>query len=337
MAMDSSSPPVLARAGAAVPAAAVLAPLATVGYLEFEGADAASFLQGQLSNDVLALAIGDAQWTSYNSPKGRMLATMLLWHATATSFRAFVAADVAESLRKRLAMFVMRAKVVVTDRTGGGTCFGIAGAGAITAVRAALGTATAAGHGVNHDGVDVVATPDGRVLVYASAAAGDAIEQRLATQAARVDATHWDWHGIAAGIPAVGAATQDLFIAQAANWDLVGGVNFRKGCYPGQEIIARMQYLGKLKERLVRLHHDGAPPAPGTHLYSAVFGDQACGTIVNAAPAPGGGSDVLAVAQTSAAEGGTLHLGQPDGPVLALLALPYAVPAQVAPNRPKLA
>ena len=334
--MNPSSPLAAASAGDAKPAAAVFAPLASVGYLDFEGADAASFLQGQLSNDVLALAVGDAQWSSYNSPKGRMLATMLLWHATATSYRALVAADLAESLRKRFAMFVMRAKVVVTDRTPGGACFGIAGADAIPAVRAALGAAADAGHGVTRDGLDVVATPDSRVLVYAAAAAGADIEQRLMAQATRADATHWDWHAIAAGIPVVGAATQDLFIAQAANWDLVGGVSFRKGCYPGQEIIARMQYLGKLKERLVRLHHDGPAPAPGTHLYSPVFGDQACGTVANAAPAPGGGSDVLAVAQTSAADGGTLRLGQPDGPTLTLLSLPYAVPAPVAPNRPKL-
>jgi len=334
--MNATAPLPPAPAATDPAGAAVFAPLA-IGYLEFEGADTASFLQGQLSNDVAALAIGDAQWSSYNSPKGRMLATMLLWRATATSYRAFVTADLAESLRRRLAMFVMRAKVVVTDRTVNGIGFGIAGPAAIPTVHAALGAAAAAGHGVTHDGLDIVTTPDGRVLVRAPAEARDDVAQRLAAHATSVDATHWDWHAIAAGIPVVGAATQDLFIAQAANWDLVGGVNFRKGCYPGQEIIARMQYLGKLKERLVRLHHDGAAPAPGTNVYSAVFGDQACGTIVNAAPAPGGGSDLLAVAQTSAAEGGTLHLGQPDGPALALLALPYAVPAQVAPNRPKLA
>ena len=317
--------------------AASFVSLPAVGCLQFEGPDTAAFLQGQLSNDIAALAIGDAQWTSYNSPKGRMLATMLLWRVTATTFRALVAADLAESLRKRLAMFVMRAKVIVTDHTPGSIRFGIAGPDAIPAVGAALGVAASAGHGVTHDGCDVVTTPDGRVMVHAPVDARDAIEHRLAAQATSMDASHWDWLAIAAGIPAIAAATQDLFIAQAANWDLVGGVSFRKGCYPGQEIIARMQYLGKLKERLVRLHHDGAPPAPATHLYSAVFGDQACGTIVNAAPAPGGGSDMLAVAQTSAAEDGTLHLGQPDGPALGLLALPYAVPAPVAPNRPKLA
>ncbi len=324
-------------AGTASPAAASFAPLGTVGYLEFDGADTATFLQGQLSNDVAALAIGDAQWSSYNSPKGRMLATMLLWRASETSFRAFVAADLAESLRKRLSMFVMRARVTVTDRTPGGICFGIAGPGAVAATRAALGTAELAGHGLAQNGCDIVTTPDGRVMVHASAAARDDIAQSLSAHATGVDVTHWDWLAIVAGIPAVVAATQDLFIPQAANWDLVGGVNFRKGCYPGQEIVARMQYLGKLKERLFRLHVDGAPPTPGTSLYSNVFGDQACGAVVNAAPAPDGGSDLLAVVQTQAVLDAKLHLGSTDGPALTLLDLPYAVPAQVAPQRPKLA
>jgi tRNA-modifying protein YgfZ len=316
---------------------AAFAVLPHTGYLEFDGADAASFLQGQLSNDVAGLAIGAAQWTSYNSPKGRMLATLLLWRATATSYRAFVAADLAESLRKRLAMYVMRAKVVVTDHTASGVRFGMAGPEAIPAIRAALGAGEGAAHGITHQGCDIVTTPDGRVLVHVPVASSDDTGQRLARHAATADAARWDWLTITAGIPAVTAATQDLFIAQAANWDLVGGINFRKGCYPGQEIIARMQYLGKLKERLYRLHHAGDPPAPGTHLFSTVFGDQACGTVVNAAPAPDGGSDMLAVVQSAAADSAPMHLGTPAGPVLTLLALPYAVPVAVAPNRPKLA
>ena len=331
MAMTTPLPapsPVSAANGAA------FAPLPHTGYLEFDGVDTASFLQGQLSNDVAALAVGDTQWSSYNSPKGRMLATLLLWRATATSYRAFVAADLAESLRKRLAMFVMRAKVVVTDRTALGVCYGVAGLAAGTAVRAALGAAPEVGHGVMHGTVDIVSTPDGRVLIHAPDAARDAILQRLVEHAVAADTTYWDWVTITAGIPTINAATQDLFVPQTVNWDLVGGVNFRKGCYPGQEIVARMQYLGHQKERLVRLHFDGAPPAPGMRLYSTVFGDQACGTVVNAALAPTGGSDLLAVAQISAAE--TLHLGAPDGPVLPLLQLPYVVPASVAPNRPKL-
>jgi len=153
---------------------------------------------------------------------------------------------------------------------------------------------------------------------------------------ARVAAERWHWFGIRAGIPVITMPTQDLFVPQTANWDLVGGINFRKGCYPGQEIVARMQYLGRLKERLFAFHVETPPPAAATPLYHAAFGAQACGAVVNAAAAPEGGSDLLAVVQWNALADSALHLGVPDGPTLAPLPLPYDVPAPSAANRPRL-
>jgi hypothetical protein len=137
---------------------------------------------------------------------------------------------------------------------------------------------------------------------------------------------------IRAGVPVITASTSDLFVPQAANWDALGGVSFQKGCYAGQEIVARTQYLGRLKERLALAHLDGAPPVPGARLYSAAFGEQACGTIVNAAAAPDGGSDMLAVLQLAAAESGDVHLAAPGGASLRLSPLPYEVPAPAAPR-----
>jgi tRNA-modifying protein YgfZ len=115
-------------------------------------------------------------------------------------------------------------------------------------------------------------------------------------------------------------------VPQTANWDLLGGVNFRKGCYTGQEIIARMQYLGRIKERLFAFHVDARDVAPATRLYSAAFGEQACGTVVDAAPDPVGGTALLAVAQLAAAGADDLMLGAPGGPRLARRPLPYDVP-----------
>jgi folate-binding protein YgfZ len=128
------------------------------------------------------------------------------------------------------------------------------------------------------------------------------------------------------------AATQDAFVAQTANWDILRGIDFQKGCYTGQEIIARTQYLGRLKERAFLFHAtaDGIPP--GERLFSAAFGDQPCGTVVNAAAAPAGGCDLIAVLQLAAAESGDTRLGAPDGPMLAPLPLPYAIPAPTAPR-----
>lgn len=292
--------------------------------LAFAGPDAASFLHNQLSTDVEGMKPGDAGWTTYNSPKGRMLATPLLYRRDASEFIAFVPEDIAEALRKRLSMFVLRAKVVLALRADRHLA-GVVGPGAREAVAAALGTAPASGHGQTVGGTDAVGLPDGRYLVD-----GDRPVD-LAGEAA--GAAQWDLSGVRAGVPQIVAATQDQFVPQTANLDLLGGVNFRKGCYPGQEIVARMQYLGRLKERLFAFHVEGEPPAPGTRI---VQGQDLAGAVVNAAAAPEGGSDLLAVVQFAAHEAGGLRLESPAGAALVPLSLPYAVPAPTTPHRVKL-
>jgi hypothetical protein len=111
-----------------------------------------------------------------------------------------------------------------------------------------------------------------------------------------------------------------------ANLELIGGVSFQKGCYPGQEVVARTQFRGKTKRRMFLARVQGAAPTPGDPVYSEDLGDQATGAIVNAAPAPGGGFDVLAVVNTASAADSTVHLGSPDGVPLQVRPLPYAVP-----------
>ena len=304
------------------------------GLLVFTGEDAESFLQGQFSSDLHALAHGAIQLSSYNSPKGRMLATLVLWR-DGGAIRALVAADLAESLRKRLSMYVLRAKVAVADPTPSHLLLGVGGADAGNAVRAACGNAPDRGQVIVGDARTLIGLPDGRIVVIAPAATAGTLRDRLASATTAGSADDWRWLGVRAGVPTLHAATQDLFVPQTANWDLLGGVNFQKGCYPGQEIVARMQYLGRLKERLQLFHVDAVPPLPATRIYGSVFADQACGTVVDAASAPDGGCDLLAVLQLSALDG-TLCLGAPDGPALTTLPLPYAIPAPVAPNRPKL-
>ena len=137
----------------------------------------------------------------------------------------------------------------------------------------------------------------------------------------------WDLLDIRAGIPVITAATQEAFVPQMVNLDVLGGVSFEKGCYPGQEIVARMHYRGTLKQRMYLAHVEGTEqPQPGDKLYSPAFGEQSSGTIVNAAAAPDGGSDVLAVVQIAA--GGTnseVHWKNPAGPRLTFRTLPYSV------------
>jgi tRNA-modifying protein YgfZ len=316
-------------------AAAVFCESPELGVLAFSGPDAESFLQGQLSNDIKELPAGAVQLSSYNSAKGRMLATLMIWRDGTESFRALVAADLAFALRKRLSMYVLRSKVSVVDSSPVHALFGVGGTRAGDAVRAAIGMAPDAAHVLIAETATIVALPDGRMVIVTPAAFAESLRNKLATAAAQAPPEIWRWLGIRAGVPMIGAATQDLFVPQTTNWDLLGGVNFHKGCYPGQEIIARTQYLGRLKERMHPFHVDGPSPPPGTRIYGSEFGDQACGTVVNAAPAPETGSDLLAVLQLSALDG-QLHLGSPDGPTLVPLPLPYLIPAPVAPDRPKL-
>jgi folate-binding protein YgfZ len=288
------------------------------GLLAFTGPDARAFLQGQLSCDVEGLAPDAVTPGSYNTPKGRMLATFLLW-ANADGYRMLLPRSLCEPIRKRLAMFILRSKVKAEEVTAAHRLYGLL-AGNAGDVCAPLGVAAPAqtyrvAITTGHTAVRLDAD---RVLLVTPA------DVSLTTTAANDDA--WTLADIRNGLPWVLPETQEQFVPQTANLDLIGGVSFSKGCYPGQEIVARMHYLGRLKERMLHAHVDTAPPSPGTRLYSATFGAQAAGMVVNAAPAPEGGSELLAVAQRAAETAGDLTIAAPEGFRLHPLALPYTVP-----------
>ncbi|MEO8486840.1 MAG: folate-binding protein [Betaproteobacteria bacterium] len=314
-------------------ASAVASLLPGVALVDITGADARTFLQGQLSNDVAALAPGAAQWTTYNSPKGRMLATPLLWRATeGERYRMALAADVAEPVRKRLSMFVLRAKATLALAPL--AAIGVGGPAARAAVEAALGVAV--GHrqvAALDEGGEAIGLPDGRILLVVSSERVDATLERLAAHATLADEAVWRWLAIRAGVVEVRLATQEKHIAQTANWEVVGGVSFTKGCYPGQEIVARVQHLGFLKERAHPFHVEAPPPDPNTRIFVA-DSDQMAGIVVDAVALPGGGSELIAVVHLIALDA-DLRLGAPDGARLARLPLPYALPAS-APKRVKL-
>ena len=308
------------------PPAPRASPLDDLAVLRFDGPDAATFLQGQLSSDVAALVPGALQRSSYNSPKGRMLASLVLARPAGTdAFHAVLAADLAASIARRLGMYVLRAKVTVTSLASERALVGVSGPGASNAVHAALGVAVAAGAAVAQGDLVLLGLPEGRVLVEAPAGAQAATLARLAPHAATGTTDDWRRAGIRAGVPLVTSATSDQFVPQALNFDALDGISFRKGCYPGQEIVARTHYLGRLKERLYAFAAGIEPPAPGTRLHAASFGDQPCGTVVDSV-ADAGGASLLAVVQRAAAETDVVHVGALDGPPLTLLPLPYPVP-----------
>ena len=323
------------------PSPAVVCAHTSWALLEVGGVDAVAFLHGQLSSDVESLVPGQGQYWSYNSPKGRMLSNGVLWRSVAEPGRVLMAlaADLVEPIRRRLSMFVLRAKVTIDDASKRINVVGVAGPAAAAAAHDALGITPTAWTAVPFgDDTTALALPDGRIVIAAPATRGPLIHAALARNAVIGDADTWRWFGIAAGVPMITSATSDKFVPQTANWDLIGGISFKKGCYPGQEIVARMQYLGRLKERLYAFRSDADDVAAGARLFSATFGDEPCGTVVNAAPDSTGGSVMLAVVQSVAVAAHDVRLGEGTGALLRLLPLPYELPdVATAPRTPRMA
>lgn len=298
--------------------------------LRFDGPDARTFLQGQLTSDIDALMPAISQYSGYCTPKGRLLASLLIWRRD-DAYYLMLPRDIAESIRKRLSMYILRAKVKAADVTGAHALFGVCGDGAAAAVASVAGSAPAAVHGVAHAATcTMLMLPAHRYLIVTDVANTSVIETALQQSGAATDNALWLQLDIEAGIPTIVAATQEQFVPQTINYDAIGAVSFSKGCYPGQEIVARTHYLGKLKQRMVRARIISTDtPRPGDKLYSAAFGDQASGMIVSAATSGADTHDVLATVQTSdidASSNADIRWKSPDGPRLAMSALPYVLP-----------
>ncbi len=304
----------------------VLADLSHYGLIGFAGEEAQTFLHGQITNDLRGLRQSDAVFAGYCSAKGRLLANFLIFKRGG-ELLLMLPGSLREAIQKRLTMFVLRAKVKVRDATDEWIALGLAGPGASTAVARQFGSAPPAMLGVVQQETGwAVRLSDERFDLFIRPETAIAVWQALAGQARPVGTPVWDWLTVNAGVPVILPATQDHFVPQMANMEMLHGVSFQKGCYPGQEIVARSQYLGKLKRRMYLAHVD-AEAAPGDELYSPELGTQSCGMVANAAPAPGGGTDLLAVMQVGSHDGGEVHLGSADGPRLTFRELPYSLGA----------
>jgi tRNA-modifying protein YgfZ len=313
--------------------AAVLCDLAPLASLAVAGPDAAAFLQGQMTNDVETLVVGASQFSAWCSPKGRVLANFLLRRVAEDSFELLLPVSLSEPIRKRLSMFVFRSRVTLADASDATVRLGAGGPTAATHLAAAFGAVPALHRSTAIEGGTLIALPGGRFVACVVPEGAPVLWQRLSAAAlCAAGFPCWQWLTVRAAVPVITPPTQDQFIPQMLNLDALDGVSFRKGCYTGQEIVARTQYLGRLKERLALAHADAAPPPAGTRIFAAAFGDQPCGTVVNAAAAPGGGVDLLAVAQSAAIASGALRLGAADGPVASVLPLPYPLPAASEPR-----
>jgi len=323
----------------------VLCDLGQFATLRASGIEAQAFLQNLLSNDIREVSANRAQWSSFNTAKGRMLATFLIWR-DGDDYLLQLPVTLADALRKKLGMYVLRAKVKITDSSNDlislGLSFVLSGEQAqaillehcATLPQQPLDIAPINNRNNGQTG-NIIRLDDTRFQLNTTPEHAQTLwlaltDQTLSGQAKPVGSPCWDWLNVRAGIPFILPQTQEQFVPQMANLDLLGGINFKKGCYPGQEIVARMHYLGKLKRRMYLAHVGGdVAPQAGDEVFGADMADQepaqSCGMIANSAAAPGGGYDVLAVVQISSRETQTLHLKSLQGAALVFAALPYAL------------
>lgn len=272
----------------------VVAPLAQLGLIRAAGVDIEAFLQGQLSNDVRLVTADRAQISSFNSPKGRMLAVMHVLRAGDDLLLELPRA-VLEPVLKRLSMYILRSRVKLTEAADL-MQFGIAGPDA-SVVLGELGLAapTAALECAWRGDLAVVrrlGAPLRYTLVAPVERAGD-LWQRLRRQATAVGTQAWKLLEIEAGVPAVYPETQDHFVPQMCNLDTLGGISFDKGCYTGQEVVARVHYRGAVKRHMSKVMtlESGLPPGSAFALP-----DGRNAEVVESAPHPNGGTVALVVA-----------------------------------------
>ena len=309
----------------AAQSAAVIAPLTDLGLIRVSGDDATTFLHNILTNDIKGLAKDGVQRNGFCNAKGRLLATMLIWRDGSDLLIA-IPADLHGPILKKLSMYVLRSKVKLADASDERVLIGLSGTQVDTSLAQFAPTIPRVLQSAVLEFGQLIRLDEQRLLLAVDSATAPVIWERLLGSARPVGFATWHWLEIMAGIPAISGSTFEEFVPQMVNFDLIDGISFNKGCYPGQEIVARMKYLGKLKRRMYRARIDNASLCikPGDHLYAPETGDQSCGQVVNAAPSPHGGDELLAVIQSTCADAGEVHLGSLSGPRLTLLSLPYS-------------
>lgn len=306
----------------------VISDLSHLGLIAVEGADAAVFLQGQLSNDLDQVTETRSQLSAWCSVKGRVLALMRVLKRADTYYLQ-LPRDILATTLKRLQMYVLRSQVTLTDASDTFIGIGLYGTDAPSLLTRTLDTIPPSADGVLHGGdsrssFTLLGLPgtQPRFEIIAGIETAKDLWRRCADAATPDGGEVWSLLDIRAGLPAIHSATQDMFIPQMINLDIIGAVSFTKGCYPGQEIVARARHLGEVKRRLYLADvESGSQPEPGAALYAA-DGEQPVGQVISAAGNQQGGFALLAVVQITHARQNGVYLMRPDGPPLHFRPLP---------------
>ncbi len=305
-----------------VPASSLqgVARLQHLGVIRVQGEDAAKFLHGQLTQDFALLGLSEARLAAFCNAKGRMQASFIAFKRAHDDILLVCALDLLPQTLKRLSMFVLRAKAKLTDATSTVALYGASG----PIAQRALGEAKLWSK-MDQGDAQWVRLPDAagqtRALVVlpvdAPAPAGEALAEPV-----------WRWLEVRSGVATLTQPVFEAFVPQMLNYESVGGVNFKKGCYPGQEVVARSQFRGTLKRRAY-LVHSAVELQVGEDVFHASDAEQPCGTVAQVAAHPLGGWDAIVSMQITAADGQALTAGSPQGAALQLQPLPYELLADI--------
>lgn len=305
----------------------VLVDLCDLALIRARGTEARSFLNAQLSNDLLQLDAERSLLAAWCNAQGRVIAIFRVFRR-GEDWLLQLPAEIRDDVLARLRRFVLRAKVVLESVDEELVRIGVAGPQAASLVQAAAGFVPGAPEAclTRHE-VTLLRLPGPhiRIEIVAPVPAAKALWRELARHALPAGAETWTWFDILAGLPQVYAATREQFVPQMLNLDRIGGVSFDKGCYPGQEIVARLHHRGGLKQRLYRARVPlcPAPPSPGTPIYAADLADQPAGAVVSVAVGPQGDCNLLAVIRVQSVERGQrLYLRHEQGADLVVELLP---------------
>ena len=307
--------------------------LSHFGIIAVYGEDAAEFLQTQFTNDINQVDQAHSQLSALCTPKGRMLCNFRIFRREQTYYLV-LPYELLEAALSRLRMFVLRSRVTLEDASDALIGIGASGSKMVDHLGDIVGTLPGkVDESVEYREYTIIRVAGivPRFEIYGLLEPMKKIWQALDVHATPVGAEVWELLNIQAGIPVITAGTIDAFVPQMANMHLINGVSFTKGCYPGQEIVARMHYLGKLKRRMYRIGFDASDkPKTGTPLVTDTSTEsQDIGTVLSAQQNPDGNYEALAVIQVSDAENSRLKLGDVEGPDVTVLDLPYAFDDQV--------
>ncbi|MCB1850528.1 MAG: folate-binding protein YgfZ [Gammaproteobacteria bacterium] len=308
--------------------ACALIDLSHFGLISVSGEDAETFLQGQVTNDVRNLTGENFQISACCSPKGRMLANFLCFRRQ-QEILLQLPRDTQQLLLKRLPMFILMSRVKVTDASDKLVCFGVLGECAEVLLRDRFSRIPErVWERVEEDGFTLLRPPGAtqRFQLIGEPDGMMALWKQLAETAKPVSSDRWMLENIRAGVPTIHGSNSEAFIPQMANMQLIEGVSFTKGCYTGQEVVARTRYLGKVKRRMYLARIDSARcPLPGEVLYSPESqSGQGAGRVVDAQHDPDGGCELLAVIEIACHDAGDVRIGSEAGEPLIFQTLPYS-------------